>query len=205
VDSSQEYKLHSTKYWGLRESAWIIRHFRNEGHSVPDSVCQVIRLGHATSHEGQNKGTYPNLRDFRELREDCMLIHHGEMVAILLHRFVPSTKASEHLQTLGYLFRYGGTISRSCSRESRMALFGHKFCRFNLTVDRSAPFHCPNSVYACYNLNNLFSHDAWFSFLQVPTPLQKMLKTRKLGRKKNWSAPQMLGPLSSWRRICVPS
>jgi hypothetical protein len=99
-------KLHSTKYWGLGESAWIIRHFCNEGHSVPDSVRQVIGLGHATSHEGQNKGTYPNLCDFRELREDCMLIHHGEMVAILLHGFIPSTKASEHLQTLGYLFRY---------------------------------------------------------------------------------------------------
>jgi hypothetical protein len=65
-----------------------------------------------------------------------MLIHHGEMVAILLHGFVPSTEASEHLQTLGYLFRYGSTISRSCSRKSRMALFGHRFCRFDFTVDR---------------------------------------------------------------------
>jgi hypothetical protein len=153
-------KLHSTKYWGLGESAWIIRHFRNEGRSVPDSMRQVIGLGHATSHEGQNKETYPNLRDFRELREDCMLIHHGEMVAILLHGFVPLTKALEHLQTLEYLFRYGGIISWSCSQESRMALFGHRFCRSDLTVDRSSPFHCPNSVYAYYNLNNLFSHDA---------------------------------------------
>jgi hypothetical protein len=81
-------KLHSTKYWGLGESAWIIWHFHNEGHSVPDSVRQVIGPGHATSHEGQNKGTYPNLHDFRELGEDCMLIHHEEMVAILLHGFV---------------------------------------------------------------------------------------------------------------------
>jgi hypothetical protein len=159
-------KLYSTKYWGLGESAWIIRHFRNEGHSVPDSVRQVIGLRHATSHEEQNKGAYPNLHDFRELHEDCMLIHHGEMVAILLHRFVALTEALEHVQTLGYLFRYGGTIFRSCSREFRMALFGHKFCLNDLTVDRFAPFHCPNSTYGCYNLNNLFSHDAWFSFLQ---------------------------------------
>ncbi len=163
-------KLHSTKYWGPRESAWIIRHFRNEGHSVPDSVRQVIGIGRTISDVGQNKGTYSNLHDFKELSEDCMLIYHGEMVAILLHGFVPSTKASEHLQTLGYLFRHGDTISRSCSQESRMVLFGHRFCRFDLTMNRSAPFHCPNSVYACYNSNNLFSHDAWFSFLQVPAP-----------------------------------
>jgi hypothetical protein len=139
--------------------------FCSEGHSVPGSVRPVIGLGHTISNEGQNKGTYPNLRDFKELSEDCMLIYHGEMVAILLHGFVPSTEASEHLQTLGYLFRHGGTISRSCSREFRMAMFGHRFCRFDLTMDRSAPFHCPNSVYACYNLNSLFSPDAWFSFL----------------------------------------
>jgi hypothetical protein len=104
VDSLQEYQTAFYEILGLGESAWIIRHFCNEGHSLPDFVRQVIGLGQATSHEGQNKGTYPNLRDFRELREDCMLIPHGEMVAILLHGFVPSTEASEHLQTLGCLF-----------------------------------------------------------------------------------------------------
>jgi hypothetical protein len=140
----------------LSEDYMFIYH----GEMVAISVRQVIGLGHTISDEGQNKGTYPNLHDFKELSEDYMLIYHGEMVAILLHGFVPSTEASEHLQTLGYLFWHGGTISRSCSRESRMALFGHRFCRFDLTVDRSAPFHCPNSVYACYNLNNLFSLDA---------------------------------------------
>ncbi len=166
-------KLHFTKYWSLSESAWIIWHFRNEGHNGPDSMRQVIGLGHVTSHKGQNKGMYHNLHDFRELREDYMLIHHGEMVAILLHRFIPLTEASEHVQTLGYLFQYGGTISRSYSRESRMTLFGHRFCHGDLTMDRSTPFHYPNSAYGCYNLNNLFSHDAWFSFLQVPAPCKK--------------------------------
>jgi hypothetical protein len=67
------------------------------------------------SHKGQNKGRFPNLHDLKKIREDCMLIHHGEMVAILLHGFVASTKASEHVETLGDLFRYGGTISWSCS------------------------------------------------------------------------------------------
>jgi hypothetical protein len=82
----------------------------------------------ATSHEGENKGHYLILDDFIEICEDSMLIHPGEMIAIILHEFVVSTEALGHVQTLGNLFRYGGTIIRSCSRESRMSLFGHMFC-----------------------------------------------------------------------------
>jgi len=66
-----------------------------------------------------------------------MLIHNGEMVAIILHAFVSLIEASKHVQTLGDLFRYGGTMFHTCSLESQMALFGHRFCRGNLTVDRS--------------------------------------------------------------------
>jgi hypothetical protein len=39
-------------------------------------------------------------------------------VAIILHAFVPSTEAAEHVQTLGDLFRYGETMLRTCSPES---------------------------------------------------------------------------------------
>ncbi len=110
---------------------------------------KVIRLRHATPHEGQNKGRYPNLHDFKKIREDYMLIHHGEIVAILLFGFVALMEASEHVDTLGDLFQYGGTISQSCFRESRMVLFRHIFCRGDLTMDRSAPFPRPNSTYGC--------------------------------------------------------
>jgi hypothetical protein len=96
------------------------------------------------SHEGENKGHYPILDDFIEICEDSMLIHHGEMMAIILHEFVSSTEASEHVRTLGDLFRYGGTILRFCFRESRMALFGHRFCQGDLTVDMSIPLHGPD-------------------------------------------------------------
>ncbi len=130
-------KLRFTKHWGAQESACIIRHFRAAGHSVPDSVCKVIGMGIPTSSPEENKGHYPNLEDFQEICEDSMLIHNGEMVAIILHAFVRSTEAAEHIQTLGDLFRYGGTMLRTCSPESRMALFGHRFCRGDLTVDRS--------------------------------------------------------------------
>jgi hypothetical protein len=161
----------------LRNIGVSVRVLGSSGIFATKTQCPWLR---AASHRARARNLLWRAKqrnisqsDFRELCEDCMLIHHGEMVAILLHGFVPSTKALEHLQTLGYLFRYGSTISRSCFRESRMALFGHKFCRFDITVDRSAPFHCPNSVYACYNLNNFFSHDAWFSFFQVPAPYKK--------------------------------
>jgi hypothetical protein len=137
-------KLHLTKHWGLEDNAWIIRHFRATGHSVPDSVRKVIGLGIATSLEGENKGHYPILDDFIEICENSMLIHHGEMMAIILHKFVSSTKALEHVRMLGDFFWYGGTILHFCSRESRMVLFGHMFCRGDLTVDKSIPFHSPD-------------------------------------------------------------
>jgi hypothetical protein len=94
-------------------------------------------MGMATSSPEENKGHYPNLDDFQEIYRDSMLIHNGEMMAIILHAFVPSTEASEHVQTLGDLFRYGGTMLCTCSPESRMALFGHMFCYGDLTVDKS--------------------------------------------------------------------
>ncbi|CAM6021606.1 unnamed protein product [Sphagnum balticum] len=104
---------------------------------VSDSVRKVIGMGIPTSSPKENKGHYLNLEDFQEIYEDCMLIHNGEMVATILHAFVPSIEASEHVQTLGDLFWYGGTMLRTCSPESQMVLFGHRFCRDDLTVDRS--------------------------------------------------------------------
>jgi hypothetical protein len=130
-------KLSFTKHWGTKESVSIIRQFRVAGHSVPDSVRKVIGMSIPTSSPEENKGHYPNLEDFQEICENSMSIHNGEMMAIILHAFVPSIEASEHVQTLGDLFRYSGTMLRTCSSESRMALFGHKFCRGDFTVDRS--------------------------------------------------------------------
>jgi hypothetical protein len=54
-------------------------------------------MGMATSSPEENKGHYPNLDDFQEIYRDSMLIHNGEMMAIILHAFVPSTEASEHV------------------------------------------------------------------------------------------------------------
>jgi hypothetical protein len=78
---------------------------------------KVISMGISTSSPKENRGHYLNLDDFQEIYEDSMLIHNGEMMAIILYTFVPSTEASEHVQTLGDLFRYDGTMLRTCSLE----------------------------------------------------------------------------------------
>ncbi len=153
-------KLRFTKHWGAQESACIIRHFRAAKHSVPDSVCKVIGMGIPTSSPEENKGHYPNMEDFQEICEDSMLIHNGEMVAIILHAFVPPTEASEDVQTLGDLFRYGGTMLCTCSPESRMALFGHRFCRGNLTVDRWVLYNQDGCGFRNFFFYFFFSHGA---------------------------------------------
>ncbi|CAM6073244.1 unnamed protein product [Sphagnum tenellum] len=108
--SKWNVKLRLTKHWGLEDNAWIIRHFPAVGCNVFNSVRKVIGLEITMSHEGENKGHYPILDDFIEIYEDSMLIHHREMMAIILHKFALSTETSKHVRTLGEFFRYDGTI-----------------------------------------------------------------------------------------------
>jgi hypothetical protein len=121
---------------------------------------KVIGMGIPTSSLEENKGHYPNLEDFQEICEDSMLIHNGEMVAIILHAFVLSIEASEHVQTLGNLFRYGGTMLRTCSPESQMALFGHRFCHGDLTVDMSVLCNQDGCSFINFYFTFYFSHGA---------------------------------------------
>ncbi len=76
-------KLSFIKHWGTEESAFIIRHFRTAEHSVPDLVHKVISMGISTSSPEENKGHYLNFDNFQEIYEDFMLIHNGEMMAII--------------------------------------------------------------------------------------------------------------------------
>ncbi len=190
----------STKHWGLDESSWIIGHFCAGGHSIPESVRKVIGVGIQTSSKAQNKGIYPLLDDFREIHEDSMLIHKGDMIAVILHGFVPPAEASEHVRTLGDLFRYGGTIVRSCSRESKMVLFGHMFCRGDLTVDRWVPF--PPQKNFAFGCSAFSSGHQVFPSVGIGT-VPKMPETERIGRKKTSNAARMFGRPNSCRRICV--
>ncbi|CAK9255200.1 unnamed protein product [Sphagnum jensenii] len=159
-------KLSFTKHWGVDKSASIIRHFCAVGHSVPDSVRKVIGLGIPTSSQEKNKGHYLNLDDFQEVYEDSMLIHHGEMMALILHGFVPSSEAPEHVRMLGDLFQYGGTMLRTCSPESRMALFGHRFCCGDLTMDMSTNLR-PQLASWLKELDSLFPKELPFGTFRV--------------------------------------
>jgi hypothetical protein len=172
-------KLSFTKHWGAEDSVSIIRHFRVVGHSVPNLVRKVIGMGISTSSPEENKGHYPNLDDFQEICEDSMLIHNGEMMAIILHAFVPSTEASEHIQTLRNLFRYGGTMLRTCSPESQMALFGHRFCRGDLTVDRSVLCNQDGCSFKKIYFTFFLMAREFLSF-QIPAHQEK-----KCGRQRN--------------------
>jgi hypothetical protein len=186
-------KLRFTKHWGAQESACIIRHFRAAGHNVPDSMCKVIGMGIPTSSLEENKGHYPNLEDFQEICEDSMLIHNGEMVAIILHAFVPSTEAAEHVQTLGDLFRYGGTMLRTYSPESRMALFGHRFCRGDLIMDRSVL--CNQD--GCGFRNSFFTF--FFSWRVKFFPFRYRHSTkRNAGDKGTWSQEELEQSTDAW-------
>jgi transposase len=197
-------KLSFTKHWGADKSASIIRYFRAVGHNVANSVRKVIGLGIPTSSQEENKGHYPNLDDFQEVYKDSMLIHHGEMMALILHGFVPSSEAPEHVRTLGDLFRYNSTMLRTCSSESRMALFGHKFCHGDLTVDRSIPF-CSQDGCSFKKIILLFPHGAQISFLQVPAHRENNVRN-----KGTWSQDELeestdAGRQNLCRRTCVRS
>jgi hypothetical protein len=81
----------------MDDSAWIIQHFCGKGHNVHDSMQKEIRIRLVMSHQGQNKENYIIFNDFHEVLEDSMLIQHGEMVTIILHKFVAMTEASKHV------------------------------------------------------------------------------------------------------------
>ncbi len=140
---------------------------------------KVIGLGILTSSKAQNKGIYSLLDNFQEIHEDSMLIHNGDMIAIILHGFVPPREASKHVRTLGNLFWYGGTIVHSCSQEFKMVLFGHRFYHGDLTVDRWVPFLGSNFAFECSLTKPSFFHQVWSSFhRQVSTRCQKCQKRR---------------------------
>jgi hypothetical protein len=148
-------------------------------------VPKVIGLRIPTSPQEQNKGHYPILDDFKEIYEDSMLIHHGGMMAIILHGFVSSTESSEHVRTLRNLFRYGDIILCTYSPESCMVLFGHRSCRGDLIVDRSVPFRSSDG---CSFRIFYFIFSLWRSSLfpsGTSTPGKEMCKTKGPGHKKN--------------------
>ncbi|CAN5960662.1 unnamed protein product [Sphagnum jensenii] len=117
-----------TVHWGPLESAWILRHFRQKRIDIPDVVKDVVGLGCETTQELRMKKRNATLDGFRELLTDCVLIYEGVVVTILLHEFVPSDQAVEYFAAMVHMWEFGGHITKICSPETRMAMFGHRFC-----------------------------------------------------------------------------
>ncbi len=86
-----------------------------------------VGLGCETTHKLSMKKQNATLDGFRELLTDCVLIYEGAMVAILLHAFVPSDQAVEYFAAMAHMWEFSGCGTRTCSPETRTAMFGHKF------------------------------------------------------------------------------
>jgi len=120
--------LKQTIHWGPLESAWILRHFWHKGIDIPDVVKDVVGFGCETTQELRMKKRNATLDGFQELLTDCVLIYEGAVVAILLHEFVPSNQAVEYFAMMAYMWQFDRHVTRTCSPETKMAMFGHKFC-----------------------------------------------------------------------------
>jgi hypothetical protein len=99
-------------------------------------VKDVVGLGCETKQELRMKERNATLDDFRELLTDCVLIYEGAVVAILLHEFVPSNQAVKYFAAMAHMWEFGRYITRTCSPETRMAMFGHRFCYNNCVLAR---------------------------------------------------------------------
>jgi hypothetical protein len=130
--------LKQTIHWGPLESAWILRHFQEKGIDIPSAVKDVVGLGCETTQELRMKERNTTLDGFRELLTDCILIYEGAMIVVLLHELVSSDQASEYFVAMANMWEFGRRVTRTCSPETKMAMFGHRFCYNNCVLVRSA-------------------------------------------------------------------
>jgi len=91
-------------------------------------VKDVVGLGCETTQELKMKERNVTLDGFREFPTDYVLIYEGAVVAILLHEFVLYDQAVEYFAAMAHMWEFGGRITGTCSPETRMAMFGHRFC-----------------------------------------------------------------------------
>jgi hypothetical protein len=115
-------------HWGPLESAWILCHFQQKGIDILDVVKDVVGFGCETTQELRMKERNVTLDSFRELLTDYVLIYERAVVAILLHEFVPFDQAVEYFAAMAHMCEFGGRVTKTCSPETRMAMFGHRFC-----------------------------------------------------------------------------
>jgi hypothetical protein len=91
-------------------------------------VKDVVGLGCEMTQDLRMKERNVTLNSFREFLTDYVLIYEGAVVAILLHEFVPSDQVVEYFAAMAHMWEFGGRVTRTCSPETRMAMFGHRLC-----------------------------------------------------------------------------
>jgi hypothetical protein len=91
-------------------------------------VKDVLGLGCEMTQELRMKERNATLDDFKELSTNYILIYEGAVVAILLHEFVPFDQAFEYFVAMAHMWEFSGCVTRTCSPETKMAMFGHRFC-----------------------------------------------------------------------------
>jgi hypothetical protein len=72
---------------------------------------------------------------FSPLMPNNLCLYDGHIVGSVLDTFVPIVEASKHAKILTHLFQVIGTIARSCSHQTKMAMFGNKHSH-NFTTNR---------------------------------------------------------------------
>jgi hypothetical protein len=91
-------------------------------------VKDIVGLGCETTQQLRMKERNATLDDFREFLTDYVLIYEGAVVAILLHEFVPSNQVVEYFAVMAHMWEFGRHVTRTCSPETRIAMFGHRLC-----------------------------------------------------------------------------
>jgi len=97
------------------------------------------------------------LDSFRELPTDCILIYERVVVVVLLHEFVSSDQAFEYFITMADMWEFGECVTRTCSLETKMAMFGHRFCYNNCVLAKSPckPWTYPSHFLGFSPLSNV--------------------------------------------------
>lgn len=75
---------------------------------------------------------------FRKFLTNCILIYKGVVVVVLLHKLVPSDEASKYFDAMANMWEFGKHVTRTYSPNTKMVMFGHRFCYNDYVPARSA-------------------------------------------------------------------
>jgi hypothetical protein len=90
-------------------------------------VKDVVGLDYETMQELKMKKRNVTFDNFQELDTNYILVYEGAVIVIMLHDFVSSDQASEYFTVMANMWEFSGRVTKTCSLETRMAMFGQIF------------------------------------------------------------------------------